>query len=59
MVLSGKNESSCCSVVADKGGKVFVQDEEGPLGSVRWEEAAWVQIFVLLTEGAGCSPGAG
>lgn len=38
-VLSGKNESSCCPVVADKGGNVFVQDKEGPLGSVRWEEA--------------------
>lgn len=34
-----------------------MQDEEGPLGSVRWEEAGWVQTLVLLTEGAGCSLG--
>lgn len=34
-----------------------MQDEEGLLGSVRWEEAGWIQTLVLLTQGAGCSLG--
>lgn len=34
-----------------------MQDEEGPLGSVRWEEAGWIQTLVLLVQGAGCSLG--
>lgn len=34
-----------------------MQDEEGPLGSVGWEEAGWIQTLVLLTQLAGCSLG--
>lgn len=34
-----------------------MQDEEGPLGSVRWEEAGWIQTLVLLTQGAAAAWG--
>lgn len=36
-----------------------MQDEEGHLGSVRWEKTGWIQTRVLLTRSAGCSLGLG
>lgn len=42
-----------------KEGKFFAQGKEVPLGSVRWEEAGWIQTLVLPPQSAGCSLGLG